>query len=57
MLGNRMERDNMIGDNDKIDLKNKLNICGCIIFECKKSKSKKVTIESPKITPLATIQL
>jgi hypothetical protein len=30
----------MVGDNDKIDLKNKLNIDECMIFKCRESKSK-----------------
>jgi hypothetical protein len=30
----------MVGDNDKIDLKNKLNIVECMIFKSRESKSK-----------------
>jgi hypothetical protein len=32
MLGERMERDTMVGVNDKNDLKNKLNVGECMIF-------------------------
>jgi hypothetical protein len=32
MLEKGMEGDRMIGNNGKFDLKNKLNICECIIF-------------------------
>jgi hypothetical protein len=38
MLGDRMERNIMISCNDKIDLKNKLNIGECIIFYCREFK-------------------
>jgi hypothetical protein len=32
MLGERIKRDNIIGDNNKIDLKNKLNVDDSKIF-------------------------
>jgi hypothetical protein len=32
MLGERIKRDNIIGDNNKIDLKNKLNVDDSNIF-------------------------
>jgi hypothetical protein len=37
-----MKRDNMVSNNDKIDLKNKLNIRKFRIFECRESKYKKI---------------
>jgi hypothetical protein len=39
VLGEKMERDSMIGCNDKIVLKNKLNVSECRIFECREFKS------------------
>jgi hypothetical protein len=38
MIGERMKRDSMVDYNDKIDLKNKLNVGECMIFECRESK-------------------
>jgi hypothetical protein len=39
VLGERMERDSMVGCNDKIVIENKLNVGECRIFECRQSKS------------------
>jgi hypothetical protein len=36
-----MKRDSMVSNNDKIDLKNKLNLREFKIFECRKSKKRK----------------
>jgi hypothetical protein len=39
MLREIIERDSMVCDNVKIDLKNKLNADEYIIFECRESKN------------------
>jgi hypothetical protein len=36
----RENEKSMVSDNDKIDLKNKLNVCEYRIFECRESKSR-----------------
>jgi hypothetical protein len=39
MLREIIHRDSITSYNDKIDLKNKLNVGKCKIFECRESKS------------------
>jgi hypothetical protein len=41
MVRERMERDSMVGGNDKIDLKNKLNV-----GECRESQSDMIDVGS-----------
>jgi hypothetical protein len=40
ILGERIKRNTIIGSNDKIDIKNKLNASECRILKCQESKFK-----------------